>query len=64
MLAHPQGSIIRRAGYKQFDDNSEPVTGMAEREAPPFRIPPRTAVRTNHALMIVVVLTSRWLFNI
>ena len=48
VLAHPQGTTIRRTEYEQFDDTAgtpKPMTVADPEGPPPFRVPPRTAVR-------------------
>ncbi|GJJ09671.1 hypothetical protein Clacol_003895 [Clathrus columnatus] len=42
-LAHPQGTVIRQAEYKRFD-NDDDQGGHVEPNIPPFRVPPRTAI--------------------
>ncbi|KAF8591850.1 hypothetical protein K439DRAFT_1401158 [Ramaria rubella] len=45
VLAHRDGTIIRRAEYKQFDDTAaEPKQMPTQQDAPAFRVPPRTAI--------------------
>lgn len=65
MLAHPQGTTIRRQEYQQFDDTSGIKKPMAmAHEQPPFRVPPRTAVRTcsTHVMIPPIILTFILLF--
>ena len=54
VLAHRDGSIITRREYKKFDDHDEGNTGRLANanageekkvdDAPPFRVPPATAI--------------------
>lgn len=66
VLAHPQGTTIRRQEYQQFDDTSgiKKPMAMAHEQQPPFRVPPRTAVRTcsTHVMIPPVILKFILLF--
>lgn len=59
VLAHPDGTNIRRREYKNFDEAQDhsakatgPVDPQAPKDLPPFRVPPTSA--------IAGVLISQW----